>query len=61
MRFFRAFSILLTLAFSSFGVFIVYHSLEQPRTSSLSDPVAGAVLCSLALTLLDFPSRSVVQ
>jgi len=61
MRVFRGFAILLTVALISLGILILYDSMAR-RSAAASDAVIpGAVLFSLALTLLYILSRPTVK
>ena len=61
MRAFSGFAILLTVALVSLGIFVPCDSMAR-RSAAASDTVmAGAVLFSLALTLLYFLPRPALK
>ena len=57
MRVFKGFAILLTVTMISVGIFMLYDSMAQRSAAASDKVIAGAVLFSLALTLLYFLSR----
>jgi hypothetical protein len=61
MRIFRDFAILLTLALISLGIFILHDAMARRSAAASDSVIAGAVLFSLALTLLYFISRPTVR
>lgn len=61
MKIFRGFVILLTLTSISIGIFILYDSIARKRAAASDHVIVGAVLFSLALTLLYFLSRPTVK
>jgi len=61
MRIFRGFAIVFTVALISLGIFILYDSMAQRSAAASDSVVPGAVLFSLALTLLYFISRPTVK
>jgi hypothetical protein len=61
MRIFRGFAILLMVVLISLGIFILYDSLARRSAAASDNVIAGAVLFSLALTLLYFISRPAVK
>jgi protein-S-isoprenylcysteine O-methyltransferase Ste14 len=61
MRIFRGFAILFTVALISLGIFILYDSMARRSAAASDSVIAGAVLFSLALTLLYFISRPTVK
>jgi len=61
MRVFRGFAILLTVTVISVGIFILYDSMARRSAAGSDGVIVGAVLVSLALTLLYFLSRPAVK
>ena len=61
MRIFRGFAILLSVALISVGIFILYDSMARRSAAGSDGVIVGAVLVSLALTLLYFLSRPAVK
>ena len=61
MHVFRGFVILLIIISISLGTFILYDSIAQRRAASPDNIIEGAVLCSFALALLYFVSKTVVK
>jgi hypothetical protein len=57
MRVFRGFAILLALVSILFGVLILYDSVAWQVAAAPGQIIAGALFCSLALSLLYFVSR----
>jgi len=61
MRVFKGFAILLTVAFISVGIFILYDPMARRSAAASDSVIPGAVLFSLALTLLYFLSRPTLK
>ena len=61
MRAFRGFAIALMLALISLGIFILYNSMARRSAAAADSVIAGAVLFSLALTLLYYISRPTIK
>jgi len=61
MYVFRGSVIVLIVISISLGTFILYDSIAQGRAASTDHIIAGAVLCSFALALLYFVSKTVVK
>jgi hypothetical protein len=61
MRVFSGFAILLTVALVSLGIFVLCDSIARRSAAASNGIIAGAVLCSLALTLLHFLPRPALK
>jgi len=61
MRVFRGFAIVLMLTLISLGVFVLYNSMARRSAAGADSVIAGAVLFSLALTLLYYISRPTIK
>jgi protein-S-isoprenylcysteine O-methyltransferase Ste14 len=61
MRVFGGFAILLTVVLILLGIFILYDSMTRRSAAASDSVIAGAVLFSLALTLLYFISKPAVK
>jgi len=61
MRAFRGFAVFLMVVSVSGGIFILYDSRTRQSATSYDAIIPGAVLFSLALTLLYFISRPAVK
>jgi len=61
MRVFSGFAILLTVALVSLGIFVLCDSMARRGAAASDRIMTGAVLFSLALTLLYFLSRPALK
>jgi len=61
MRVFKGFAILLTVTMISVGTFMLYDPMAQRSAAASDSVIAGAVLFSLALTLLYFRPRPALK
>ncbi len=61
MRVFRGLAILLTVASVSLGIFVLCDSMARRGAVASDSVIAGAVLFSLALTLLYFLPRPALK
>jgi len=61
MRVFRGLAIALMLALISVGIFILCNSMARRSAAEADSVIAGAVLFSLALTLLYYISRLTIK
>jgi hypothetical protein len=61
MRVFSGFAILLTVALVSLGIFVLCDSMTRRSAAASDGVIAGAVLFSLALTLLYFLPRPALK